>query len=150
MFAAFFCGYMKIIQNIAVALVIFAIWGGVAFYFGARSVENIETRTDTVVVREVVRDTVLVPVKSYVVRTEIVRDTTHVEVEVPIERKEYKTDDYRAVVEGFRPSLVEMEVYRQTQLVTKTIAPKNKRGAWACKREWASHTKASCRTSGWG
>lgn len=30
---------------------------------------------------------------------------------IPIERRIYKTDNYRAVVEGWRPELVDMEVY---------------------------------------
>lgn len=40
-------------------------------------------------------------------------------VVVPIERRVYVTSDYRAVVEGYRPSLVSMELYRQTQVVTE-------------------------------
>lgn len=41
------------------------------------------------------------------------------EVEIPIERKTYETEDYKATVEGWRPSLVSMEVYPKT--VTRTI-----------------------------
>lgn len=42
------------------------------------------------------------------------------EVEIPIERKTYQTDDYKAVVEGWRPNLVSMEVYAKTTIVTTT------------------------------
>lgn len=42
------------------------------------------------------------------------------EVEIPIERKTYQTDDYKAVVEGWRPSLVSMEVYPKTTTITQT------------------------------
>lgn len=51
-------------------------------------------------------------------------DSLCVPVVVPIERRVYVTDDYRAVVEGYRPSLVSMELYRQTQVVTVTDVPK--------------------------
>jgi hypothetical protein len=43
-----------------------------------------------------------------------------VTVDVPIERKVYKTSDYRAEIEGFRPQLISMEVYRQTQFIDRT------------------------------
>ena len=52
---------------------------------------------------------------------------SRVPVIVPIERKVYATADYRAVVEGYRPQLVSMELYRQTQVVTNTVTSKPKR-----------------------
>lgn len=59
-------------------------------------------------------------------------------VTIPIERKVYLTDHYRAVVEGFRPVLVEMELYRSAMFVsshTTLSAPpsrsgRDKRGRW--------------------
>lgn len=45
-------------------------------------------------------------------------DTVRVPVAVPIERKEYASEEYRAVVEGYRAALVEMEVYPRRQVVT--------------------------------
>lgn len=42
------------------------------------------------------------------------------DVEIPIERKTYQTEDYKAVVEGWRPSLVSMEVYPKTTTITQT------------------------------
>lgn len=88
-------------------------------------VVSVRRLADTVVLRDTVRDTVLIPVRSYIVRSDTVflkipGDTVRVEVEVPIERKVYRTDDYMAVVEGFRPRLAEMEVYRQTSYITRT------------------------------
>jgi hypothetical protein len=62
-----------------------------------------------------------------------VRDTVRVEVKVPVERKVYETENYRAVVEGFRPTLVEMEVYRNIPIITRetTLAPaRPKPGRW--------------------
>lgn len=41
-------------------------------------------------------------------------------ITVPIEQLEYKTDEYRAVVEGWRPRLVSMTVYPKTTTVTRT------------------------------
>lgn len=86
---------------------------------------HIETRCDTVVVRDTIRDTVLA---VHTVRHERVdtvwlrttRDTVLVEVEVPIERKTYMTAEYRAVVEGFHPRLAEIEVYRSTVRIDRT------------------------------
>lgn len=84
---------------------------------------------DTVILHDTL--TVPVPVPSVVevvrrdtcwlVRCDTVRtsDTLRVPVAVPVERKVYATADYRAVVEGYRPSLVSMELYRQTQVVTE-------------------------------
>ncbi len=89
-----------------------------------REAGRVTTRTDTIWVRDTLRDTVLVPIERYVVRVDTVwvpaaRDTVRVEVALPVERRIYSTVDYRAVVEGFRPSLVEMEVYRSTASITK-------------------------------
>ena len=76
----------------------------------------------------VVRDTLVVykpvPFNVYVV------DTLYVPVPVPgqhdtvwaalpWEEKEYRDTTYRAVVEGFRPGLKEIEVYRKTQYIEK-------------------------------
>ena len=79
-------------------------------------------RRDTVTVTDtIVRE---IPVPHTVTRVRVdtcylpgVVDTVRVPVAVPIERKEYRTPEYRAVVEGYRPELVEMEVYRQTQTI---------------------------------
>lgn len=82
---------------------------------------------DTVVVRDTIRDTVPVIKVRQAVRTDTVflraaGDTVFVEVEVPVERRIYETDDYRAVVEGFRPALAEIELYRTTVRITETAA----------------------------
>ena len=94
----------------------------------------IDTRIDTVFVRDTVRDTVRVPRTRYIVRMDTVKvqiagDTVFIDAQIPIERKEYRTDDYRAVIEGFRPELIAMEVYRQTHYITKieTIEARDRR-----------------------
>jgi hypothetical protein len=47
-------------------------------------------------------------------------DTARARAVIPIERKEYRTDDYRAVVEGYRVQLVSMETYPKTTVITNT------------------------------
>ena len=47
-------------------------------------------------------------------------------VQIPIEQKVYETENYRAVIEGFRPELVSMDIYKKTEYITieKQLAPK--------------------------
>lgn len=123
-----------------------------AFMVGRRSVESYSGLSpgaggwlaDTVIVREVVRDTVPVPVVRRVVRIDTVFVATipnaesgvagscktdslggidSARVVLPIERRVYSTADYRAVIEGFRPSLTEIEVYRTTASITRIRSP---------------------------
>ncbi len=118
---------MKSFTQAAAALAVVVIIAGAGFLFGRYAYPKcptVEAHIDTVIVRDTIRDTVLVPVNRYLVRIDTVRvkiagDTVYVEAEVPIHQRVYQTDDYRAVVEGFRPELVAMEVYRQTHYITK-------------------------------
>ena len=92
--------------------------------------EPYRTVRDTVTIRDTVRDTIPQPfivrfdhwdtlyVPLYIDTT--TADSVLVPVSIPIERKEYRTDDYRAVVSGYKPSLDVMEVFRKTQTVTVT------------------------------
>ena len=112
-------------KNVVIALALIA----VAFLLGRRSVkpEIVEIhRTDTVVVRDTVRETVLVPKVRYLTRVDTVLlpvpgDTVEVPVLVPISRKVYEGEDYRAVVYGFRASLDTLDIFRKTQTVTNTV-----------------------------
>lgn len=88
---------------------------------------------DTVIRVDTIRDTVPVPQKVYATRIDTcwlrsAADTVYVSdtvrVLVPIERREYATEEYRAVVEGWHPSLVEMEVYPRTRTVTRYMTRK--------------------------
>lgn len=112
-------------KNVVIALALIA----VAFLLGRRSVKpeivDIHT-TDTVVVRDTVRETVLVPKVRYLTRVDTVLlkvpgDTVEVPVLVPISRKVYEGEDYRAVVSGFRASLDTLDIFRKTQTVTNTV-----------------------------
>lgn len=94
-----------------------------------RRKEYVET---TIVQRDttVVVDTHIVerpvPVRVTVVDTMYaeVRDTIRMNdtlyVSLPLERKEYRRDEFYAVVSGYNPSLIHMEVYPKTVYVTET------------------------------
>ena len=94
----------------------------------------------TVHIRDTIRDTILKPVRETLKRTDtvylpILIDTTtdrtveddSIPVLIPITSKEYKTDDYRAVVSGYKPSLDFMELYRDNKIITLTPLQKKKR-----------------------
>ena len=96
---------------------------------------------DTVRIRDTVRDTILKPVRETLKRTDtvylpILIDTTtdrtveydSIPILVPITSKEYKTDDYRAIVSGYKPSLDFMEVYRDKEIIT--LSPLQKKKRW--------------------
>lgn len=112
-------------KNVVIALALIS----VAFLLGRRSVkpEIVEIhRKDTVVVRDTVRETVLVPKVRYLTRVDTVLlkvpgDTVEVPVLVPISRNVYEGEDYRAVVSGFRASLDTLDIFRKTQTVTNTV-----------------------------
>ena len=112
-------------KNVFIALALIA----AAFLLGRRSVkpEIVKIhRTDTVVVRDTVRETVLVPKVRYLTRVDPVwlkvpGDTVEVPVLVPISRNVYEGEDYRAVVSGFRASLDTLDIFRKTQTVTNTV-----------------------------
>jgi hypothetical protein len=112
-------------KNVVIALALIA----AAFLLGRRSVkpEIVEIhRKDTVVVRDTVRETVLVPKVRYLTRVDTVLlkvpgDTVEVPALVPISRNVYEGEDYRAVVSGFRASLDTLDIFRKTQTVTNTV-----------------------------
>lgn len=95
---------------------------------------------DTVHVRDTVRDTIPQPLKETLkcndtVYLPILIDTTtdrtveddSIPVLIPITSKEYKTDDYRAVVSGYKPSLDSMELYKDKEIITLIPSLKKKR-----------------------
>ena len=96
---------------------------------------------DTVHIRDTIRDTILEPIKETLKRTDtvylpILIDTTisrivesdSIPVLIPITSKEYKTDDYRAIVSGYKPILDFMEVYRDKEIIT--LSPLQKKKRW--------------------
>lgn len=112
-------------KNVVIALALIA----AAFLLGRRSVkpEIVEIHTtDTVVVRDTVRETVLVPKVRYLTRVDTVLlkvpgDTVEVPVLVPISQNVYEGEDYRTVVSGFRVSIDTLDTFRKTQTLTNTF-----------------------------
>ncbi|MDR2894600.1 MAG: hypothetical protein LBU97_03980 [Alistipes sp.] len=128
--------------------------GGRAGGGGIGSGGYAETRTDTIFVPDTLRGAVPEPALRIVVRVdtlwlapldtagpapldtagptaETVCDSSRspppdsVPVALPVERKTYLTADYRAVVEGFRPTLAELEIYRNSPLIIRrTVLPR--------------------------
>jgi len=103
-------------------------------------------RRDTVIVRDTIRLPAPKPVVVTVVRYDTLRVQTapvdditppvatvttprdtmpqitpENDIIVPITRNVYRTDDYAAVVEGYRPRLVSIELYPKITTVTNTI-----------------------------
>lgn len=116
--------------------------GGIigAFFFGRATTRTDIVRTevecDTIVVRDTIREYYPQEVERVVVRTErvevpiVVRDTIRevVEIELPIEEREYKSEEYYAVIGGYNPYLKSIEVYPTTRYITTTeIITKRKR-----------------------
>lgn len=126
---------------------VLAILGGIvvlalvvgAFFFGRAtkdtSIESTKIERDTIIVRDTIREYYPQEVVRTIVRTErvevpIVRyDTIKevVEVEIPIEAKEYKSEEYYAIVEGYNPRLKSIEVYPRTAYINTTETIKERK-----------------------
>ena len=122
----------------------------VSFVLGRRSAPGpsdlpVQVKTDTLIVRDTIREKYPVPVQSTPKGYELVKagtladlrahisaleaaaapDTVEVQIPVEIESREYggkEGDDYRAVVSGFRPSLDLIEVYPKTVYLQTEIS----------------------------
>lgn len=119
-------------------IVVLALMVG-AFFFGRAtkdtSIVSTKIERDTIIVRDTIREYYPQEVVRTIVRTErvevpIVRyDTIKevVEVEIPIEAKEYKSEEYYAIVEGYNPRLKSIEVYPRTAYITTTETIKDRK-----------------------
>lgn len=110
---------------------------------------------DTVVIRDTIRPPVPKPEVITVVRHDTIRPqikpvegitsdratvtipgdtmpriTPENAVIIPITQNTYTTEDYTAVVEGYRPRLVSIELYPKTMTITNTVA-KTRSPRWA-------------------
>lgn len=110
-----------------------------AFFAGRASkrcdITSSEVRRDTITVVDTLIRKIPIPNPVTVVRVDTCYlpgtvDTIRIPVAIPIERKTYTTPDYRAVVEGYRPSLVEMQVYQKQQTITQTLPVSSKSKRW--------------------
>ena len=131
-------------RNLTTILALIVFVGSVvgAFFFGRSTMRTDIVRTeverDTIVVRDTIREYYPQEVERVVVKTErvevpiIVRDTIRevVEVEIPIEEREYKSEEYYAIIGGYLPYLKSIEVYPRTQIVnaTETITKRKRWG----------------------
>lgn len=109
----------------------------------AAKTRPVDVRSDTIVVRDTVRvvepilvteevvryEKVLLPVVDTIVRIDTIvkidaRDS--VEVVVPITEKTYEDSTYKAVVRGYNPELVSLDIYNSTKTITMTKTKKAK------------------------
>lgn len=129
----------KLIAILALIVFVGSVVG--AFFFGRSTMRTDIVRTevdrDTIVVRDTIREYYPQEVVRTVVRAErvevpiIVRDTIRevVEVEIPVEEREYKSEEYYAVIGGFNPYLKSIEVYPRTEYIN-TAETITKRKRW--------------------
>ena len=91
-------------------------------------------KTDTLYIEKTKIDSVPKEVAKIVIKTEYipVTDTAYVHdsiyIKIPIEQKTYETEDYKAIVSGYKPSLDYMEVRCKEVQITHEIAKKDKWG----------------------
>lgn len=130
----------KVIAILAGVVFILAVVG--VFFLGraTKTLEPLEREVerDTVIVRDTVRERYPEPVVEYrtrnvylpvpVIERDTIRDT--VLVELPITEREYKGEEYYAIVEGYDPKLKYFEVYPRTAYIntTETIAKRKRWG----------------------
>ena len=118
--------WAKFLQTLAALMVASGVVMYCDMHFSPKPPEKVVvTRVDTLIVRDTLVQYKPVPVNVYVVDTlyypvPVPGQHDTVWAALPWEEKEYQDSTYRAVVEGFRPSLKEIEVYRQKQVVTVT------------------------------
>ena len=56
-----------------------------------------------------------IPFPMDVVKKDTIKDTVY--INIPIQRKTYQTDDYRAVISGYRPNLDTMTIYHKREII---------------------------------
>lgn len=97
--------------------------------------DKVVSKSDTVLITDTLRDSIPYPVYETLVQTipepipiyitldgDTVKESIY--VPVPITQKEYKTNDYRLFISGYKPNLDYIEVYRRTEYITKTMNPR--------------------------
>lgn len=91
-------------------------------YKTSDTVMTIDTIRDTIPRVTLVRfdqwDTIYIPL---LIDSEVVDS---VPFAIEIEKKEYRTEDYHAIISGYKPTLDLIEVFQKTQTITLTPKPK--------------------------
>ena len=89
-------------------------------------------KTDTFIRVDTIRDNIPYPVYETVIQTvpelfpvyitlggDTIREPVY--IPVPITQKEYRTEDYRLSISGYKPNLDYIEIYRKTEQITKVV-----------------------------
>ena len=89
-------------------------------------------KTDTFIRVDTIRDSIPYPVYETVIQTvpelfpvyitlggDTIREP--VDIPFPITQKEYRTEDYRLSIAGYKPNLDYIEIYRKTEQITKVV-----------------------------
>ena len=89
-------------------------------------------KTDTFIRVDTIRDSIPYPVYETVIQTvpelfpvyitlggDTIREPVY--IPVPITQKEYRTEDYRLSIPGYKPNLDYIEIYRKTEQITKVV-----------------------------
>ena len=128
----------KVIAILASIIFVGGIVG--AFFFGRATIKDttiVSTKIerDTIIVRDTIRQYYPQEVERVVVRTErvevpivhcdTIRDTMW--VNLPIEEREYKSEEYFAIVEGYNPMLKYIEVYPRTAYINSNQTIKERK-----------------------
>lgn len=119
---------MKAWQAILIILLTAAICSVIGYGYGRRGTWGSTPVADTICFRDTVRDSIPMPVyetlvieipELFPVYITLDGDTIHepVYIPVPITQKEYQTENYRAWVSGYKPSLDSVWVYPEKVII---------------------------------
>lgn len=113
---------MKINDLVGVVLFFLLLAGA---FFAGRHFAGKETVIEQQIVRDttIIRDTVKIPIPKQIITEVVEYDTIYVEkptlaIPIPIEEKTYSGTDYKAVVRGYKPRLMSLDIYRTDTLFT--------------------------------
>lgn len=117
---------------VLIGFVVGAIVGSLVTFRGCSSADHNHTvqsdtirTSDTIIIRDTVRIKEPKPYYVEVVRTDTIAQIDTVTVTIPIERKTYQNEDYKAVIQGYKPDLISMDIYKKTTFIRDTIQINN-------------------------